>query len=39
MLAESLDVFLVLHFIPIIEGKEGLDIGVSASLNSRVDRP
>jgi hypothetical protein len=29
MLAESLDVFPVLHFIPIIEGEEGLGVGVS----------
>jgi hypothetical protein len=29
MLAESLDVFPVLHFIPIVEGKEGLGVGVS----------
>jgi hypothetical protein len=29
MLAESLNVFTVLHFILIVEGKEGLGVGVS----------
>jgi hypothetical protein len=28
MLAESLDVLLVLHFILIVEGEEGLGVGV-----------
>jgi hypothetical protein len=39
MLAESLDVLLVLHFILIVEDEEGLALGLAASLNSRVDRP